>query len=273
MGNSLVFIRLLSERLKKILGLRLVPLAAVALGVVVFGLWVFEHDARLRQSYELSRLKKQTAADVSALQAKAEAATREANQQRAQAVRDLEARERGLQQASEALRERLAVLQKEERGRAEQVATLPASELSNQVAARLGLPGEALVDLARPRSGAEKSEGSAGPGGQQPLASEVLRKVDAALVELDSCRQRSAVMSQQVENCNQQVATNAETTRQQAAAIDKLNQALEAKDQILARRETEYRAELKALRGTRLGRWARVLEHVAIGVAIGAALR
>ncbi len=294
-GSIVSLIRWPLERMKYLIRSPLWPLGALGLCGLAFALWLFEHDARLRQAYELGQLKKQTATEVSALRAQAEAAIREANEQHAQAIRDLEARQRRLLEDAEKLRKRLAALQTEERAKVEQVATLPASELVTRVAARLGLPpqefsnpggspgagavtppagaiGPGTNAAPRPQAG-EDTQGSRMPDATPfGLSEEALRKVDVALVELDSCREGGTVMSQQVANCNAQVVATTETISQQAAAIEKLNQGLEAKDQILARREAEHQAELKTLRGSRWGGLARTLEHVAIGVAIGVAI-
>jgi hypothetical protein len=99
-----------------------------------------------------------------------------------------------------------------------------------------------------------------------------LRKVDSALVELDACRERDAVMAEQMANLNAQLETKGAMVTEQAAAMEKLNQALAAKDQVVARNDAEHRAELKVVRGTLLARLGRVVEHVAIGVAIGVVL-
>ena len=77
----------------------------------------------------------------------------------------------------------------------------------------------------------------------------------------------------QFANCRTQVDTNAAIIQQQADSLAKLNQALSAKDEILARREIQQQAELKAARGSRLSRLARVVEYVAIGVVIGVVIR
>lgn len=235
-------------------------------GVLTLGLWFWEHDAHLRQAYELGQLKKQTAADVSALQTKAEAAVREANQQRAQAVRELEAREAKFAQEAQELRQRVATLQEEEQARLERVAALPAPELVTRVSTRLGLP------QADQESGQPGSPSAALPT-TLLLGEEGLRKVDRALVELDSCQEQGAALNEQMANLNDQLQTSAALAGQQAAAIEKLNQALQAKDRVLAESEAEHRAELKAARGTRLGRLKRAVEHVALGVVIGLVLR
>ena len=52
-----------------------------------------------------------------------------------------------------------------------------------------------------------------------------------------------------------------------------LNQALADKDRILAASDRRQKAELKIARGAFSQRLARTLEHVAIGVAIGLAVR
>ncbi len=104
-------------------------------------------------------------------------------------------------------------------------------------------------------------------------AEEALRKIETALVELDACRDQGAVKDRQVANCREQVETNAAIMGQQAASLEKLNQALAAKDQILSRQQAEYRAELKAARGTLPARVARALKYVGLGVAIGVFVR
>ena len=98
------------------------------------------------------------------------------------------------------------------------------------------------------------------------------RKVEAALVELNACRAESGVEAQQISDCQARAeADEAEVKRLNASAAS-LNQALEAKDKILALQQSESHAELRAARGTFLGRLARVAEHVAIGMAVGVAI-
>jgi hypothetical protein len=96
--------------------------------------------------------------------------------------------------------------------------------------------------------------------------------VETALVELNACQSESNVETQQISNCQARaVADEAEVTRLQSS-VASLNQALNAKDKMLAQQQTESRAELRAARGTFLGRLAHTAEHVAIGVAMGVAI-
>lgn len=106
-------------------------------GVLIVAIWLLEHDARLRREVELGQLKQQTAAQVSELRARADAALRAANQENARAIEGLETRRRRLEREAEELRQRLVSLREEERARVGQVATLPASVLEQRVAARL----------------------------------------------------------------------------------------------------------------------------------------
>ena len=94
-----------------------------------------------------------------------------------------------------------------------------------------------------------------------------------ALVELDACREQQQVVEAQFANCRARVDTNAAIIQQHVDSLAKLNQALSAKDEIQTRRETEHQAELKAARGSRLSRLARVVECVALGIVMGAVLR
>lgn len=288
---------------------RAVPVTAwLALALVSFAWW-FEHDARVRQASDLRQLKKQTAADVAALSDRAKSAVREANAH-AQAIHDLEARNRKLDQTAGELQTRLASLQTKESTQVEQVATLSTLEVAQRVAARLGLDaqqferaiggtvaavspqpagsaagsppptdrhaihGTTPSSVQEPANLTGQKAGATKPAVGTPLPQDsTLRKIETSLVELDACREQGAVKDEQVSNCRQQVEGNAGIISQQAASIEKLNDALAAKGQILSRREAEYRAELQAARGTPLGRLARVLKYVGLGVAIGTVIR
>ncbi len=98
------------------------------------------------------------------------------------------------------------------------------------------------------------------------------RKVEAALVELNACRAESGIEAQQFSTCQARAeADEAEVKRLNVSAAS-LNRALDAKDKILALQQSESQAELRAARGTFLGRLARLAEHVAIGMAMGVAI-
>lgn len=109
--------------------------------------------------------------------------------------------------------------------------------------------------------------------GQLTLSAEGQRKVVTALSELDSCRAQSALQEQRLANCSQRIALDEKQIRTQADSLAKLNQALAAKDGILAAREAEYKTELAAARGTWLRRAAGALKFVAVGVGIGLVIR
>ena len=260
-------------------------LAGLGTGILLLMAWFHEHDARVRQAAELQQLRKQTASDVADLQARAEAAIREVNQQRAEVIRNLESRQQKLGQEADQLRNRLGFLRSEEKKQVEQVATLPTSEVVTRVATRLGLPSH-QTGPGLPQTAVVPEEAGTGAGARPApkdrtnpaaapleLSDAALRKIEQALVELDSCREQSVVKDQEVANCRNQVATLAAVVDQQAASLKKLNEALADKDQILAHREAEFRTELKAARGTWPSHLVRTLEHVAIGVAIGLVVR
>ena len=253
--------------------------------VLLLAAWWFEHQAHLRQTIEVEQLQKQTATAVSALQAQAAAAIRDANERNLQAIHELEAKRSKLERDATDLATRLQSLQASERAQAAQVAVLPPAELARHVA----------DELASQDSGAAKEEESRnseagrpqvvdGMSGPPPptthplppafsLSEPQLRNLAAALVERDACRDQKGVVEAQFANCHSQVDTNAAIIQQQADSLAKLNQALSAKDEILARREVQQQAELKAARGSWLSRLARVAEYVGIGVVIGVVIR
>lgn len=264
------------------LGLR--PVGIALFCALVALVWLADHDAQVRQASELADLRKRAGAEISSLKAKAESARRDADQQRAQAIRGLQARQAELARAGEQLRQRLAALQQEERKQVEQAATLPTSEVATRVAARLGLPTPSLPAQAGLREAGlpagkseipnSKSEIQKSAAGQElRLDESAERKLAADLARLDACKEQSAVLNQQSVNCNQQVATQAALIRQQSASIQDFHQALADQDRLIEQLKKEHQAELKAVRGTRWHRIVRTLEHVAIGMAIGAAIR
>jgi hypothetical protein len=78
------------------------------------------------------------------------------------------------------------------------------------------------------------------------------------------------VKDEQVANCGRQLASSAAIADRLNDSLRQLNEAVRLKDEILARREAEHRAELKAARGSRWARFKRALEYVAVGAALGA---
>jgi hypothetical protein len=99
------------------------------------------------------------------------------------------------------------------------------------------------------------------------------RKVESAFLELDSCRQQAQVMGQQVSNCEQQAKLGSTIHEQDSETIAELHAALADKEQILARREEEHRAELKAARGSLRGHFVRAVEIFAGGFLAGVLVR
>jgi len=278
--------------------------------------WVWrEHEARLRRDLELQQLKQQTSAQVAALRARADALLRAANEKNARVIRDLDSRRRQLEHEGEELRRQFVHLREQERARASEVASLPASELAEHLAARLGSRDSGLATrdsgLATRDSGRKEQVSGVGaqvsekgvPDDQSPspgkksqtpdtrhltpdtspvpspesrvpnpefvLTEEGARQMETAFVELDSCREQSAVKDGELANCQEQVTVNRAVVGEMNKSVNDLNQALRLQDEILARVQAEHRAELKAARGSRLGRFVRTLQYIGAGVVIG----
>lgn len=116
-------------------------LVIFALLCVSVPLWLFEHDARLKQSLELQQQRRATTAEVAQLRARAESAMNEFRAS-AQVIESLEARRQALERAAAALRQKLLSLREEERIRAQSASTPGQAELSGRVPSRLGLEEE-----------------------------------------------------------------------------------------------------------------------------------
>jgi hypothetical protein len=262
--------------------------------LILLGIWLHEHDARLRRDVELQQLKQQTSAQVADLRARAEAALREANQKNARVIADLEARRRQLEREGDALRKRLLLLHDKERQRVSEVATLPASELAARLKSRIpgfaeqgsGVGGQGSAERVpddQSQSPPEKSripdtrhpapDTSPAPSPEFVLTEQGARRIETAFVELDSCREQSALKDRGIENCQEQAAVSQAAVGEMHKSLDDLNQAIRWKDEILTRVETQHRAELKAARGSRWGRFVRAVEYVGAGIVIGLVAR
>ncbi|MCL5671581.1 MAG: hypothetical protein M1423_09865 [Acidobacteria bacterium] len=264
-------------------------LGAACLGLVI--LWFHRHDARIRQSASLAQTQREADAEISNLKKQAAANIQAANVANAQALEKLEARRQEMERQNQELAAQLASLRKQQQAQTARVATLPTSEVVTRVATQLGLEAQDLAPAGgksatvatvnsrseltvgsfpkeKPTVGSASTVATTEPS-VLPLSASGARKVETALVELDACHRESAVEQQQIANCQERAATDAETIKRQADSIGKLNQVLAAKDQILARQQAECKAELGAARGTFWGRLARASKHVLIGVAVG----
>jgi hypothetical protein len=277
--------------------------------LLVAAFWMHQHDARIRQQVRLQQLQNETSAQVAELRKQAAQDVKQANVENAKAIAKLEQRRQQAEQQSRQLAAQLARLREQAQIQAGEVATLPISEIVTRVAAQLGLKAEDVVtagnaDMAKnatsappeatphpvaraatlsPRRGLDhasfadiaKGSTSAPPIRKSTalsLTPSGARKVETALVELDACRAENRIENQQISNCQARAEADDATIQRQAGSIASLNRAIEVKDKILSRQAAEYQAELRAARGTFLGRLARTAERVAIGVAMGVAI-
>jgi chromosome segregation ATPase len=254
----------------------------VAAAALIFaGLWLQEHDARVRAAAELQRVKQQTTQQVVALQSQAEAAVRAANRKNAAAVAGLEAQRRKIVQRADQLTAQLQSLRQQQQKRDREIVAMPPEELAKQLAQRLG-PLSAVRSPSQPQAGLSQAPVQRSAAGTPPLehqrsqlalSTEGQRKVASALDDLDSCRTESALQERRLSNCREQISAADAEIRTQADSLAKLNQALRAKDGILAARESEFKTELAAARGTWSSRALRALKFMAVGVGIGLAMK
>ena len=284
------------------------PAAALAGVVIMFFAWSCEHRARQRQAIEAQQIKKQSAEQISHLQQQASSALKDAHQS-AQAAKELEGQRQQLARKADALQQSLESLRSQQLAHENELASLTTEEVVKRVMARLqqqvsGVRGQgpgkeaasseasaisknaaARAILPVPANSAPPQKPQAGvpapPGVPAPqngeaalvLSDQGVRKVEGAFLELDSCRQQSQVIAQQVSNCEQQAKLDSALEEQQAGTISKLNAALADKDQILARSEAAHRAELKAVRGTWRTRVYHAAEIFAGGFVVGVLVR
>lgn len=285
------------------------PTWMAAAALVLLGWWLQERDARIRRAAELEQVRQQTASEVSKLQARADAAVAQANQANAGAIAELEAERRRLSARAGELNRKLDSVKQQGQARAEEIAALSPEQLRRKLEQQLGpgaiqdaevgsrsqevdsrqetvdrrsppmpattypLPLQPPPPSPQPLSGDVDMPESRTPNPAFSLTDAGARKAALGIAERDSCREESALENQQLANCRELLAADAAEIEKQAESLDQLNQALDAKDRILVRREAEFKAQLAAARGTWRSRLARTLKYVAIGVGIGAAVR
>jgi hypothetical protein len=242
--------------------------------LVVAGLWLLEHDARLKQELEFEQQRRTTSAEVAQLRARAETAMQEFRAN-AQVIASLEARRQALERDAAALRQKLSCLRKEENLRVQQLASLAHVGTPRQTA-----PGLGPADLATRDPGLGSASDSrplplgegVPPGGRgrvRESATLPSPESPAPSPSLAACREQSAVQEELISNCEQRAeVTRAALEAAKQSALD-LQQALGAKDEIAAKLDAQHRAELKAARGSRLRKFARALQYVGVGVVIG----
>jgi len=236
-------LRLAQMLLRKVPGLSAVAVAGAAL---FFQSWSCQHQAQEREMREARQIEKRTGAEISRLKQQAAGALRDA-QQSAENARQLESQRQRLEREAAGLRQKLAALRGEEQASG----------------VRLQGPGQE-----EQVSGVKDQ--AAGPLG---LFLEGAKKSDSGFPALDICRQEGQVMGQQIANCEGRVKLNSALVEQQSSEISKLQTALAAQSQMLARREAAHRAELEAVRGRRRSRWARAAVYFAGGFAAGVLVR
>jgi hypothetical protein len=132
-GRRLASLKLAQGLLELVLGL---PAAALVGVVSMFLVWSCEQQARRHDMVEAKQVKKQAAEEISRLQGQAARALRDAHTS-AEVARKLEAQRQQLAREAERLRQSLESLRQQELARANEVATLPTSEVASRVATRL----------------------------------------------------------------------------------------------------------------------------------------
>ncbi|MFB3921587.1 MAG: hypothetical protein ACE145_07685 [Terriglobia bacterium] len=122
---------------------------------------------------------------------------------------------------------------------------------------------------ARPTGDAGGHSGFQIPNSELILTERGARAMAAALVERDACREQASAQDALLANCEQQAAATRAIVGELMRSEVKLREAMHAKDEILSRSEAAHRAELKAARGTRLGRFGQALKYVGVGAVVG----
>jgi hypothetical protein len=237
-------------------------LAAAAL--ILLGLWLQEHDGRVRRAAELQSLQQQAAARVHALQARSDAALRRANRRNAAAIAGLEAQRRTLTRRSAALSAELATLREKRQEQTQEIAALPPGALEQRLAKELG-PSSLVLGVSASSPRADHAPLALSEHGQ--------RQVVSALAERDDCREESGLKDQQLLTCSERATAEGAEIGKQADSLTQLRQALDAQAQMRAARRKEFDAQLRAARGTWSSRALHALKFLAVGVAIGEVLR
>jgi hypothetical protein len=270
----------LREHAGQALGAALLLTAALAWG---------EHEARRRREAELSRQLQEAANDVAALRAEAGQAMANARA-RERALRHLETRRAQLEKDAERLRAQLSFLRQEERALVRPSSTPGHTDMLAGVVASRPDPA---------RSGAEDSGfgvRDSGVGDAKPRDSKFETRtptIEPADPNFDfpvpsfensnpdlripnpgprHCFEQLQVQGALLGNCEERAALGRAALDEAKHSADEWRRALAAQDALAARLDAQHQAELRAARGSRLGRFARAMKYVGVGVVIGLAI-
>jgi hypothetical protein len=267
--------RWLSGLGKSPISLRGPLLIAVAVLLVLF--WM-SHDAALRQQYELQQVRRQAGAQIAALRVQSDALVRQATTNAAAVQQQLAEQRRVLQQTGSALDARLAASRASEQQALARLAAQPAEVIAASVKSQLAsspIPappaGLSASALAAPAPGVGSS--SPTPGASFSFSEANVRSMAASLEQLSACRAQSALQDAKFSNLQAQLAASDTAVTGLQHSVSDLQNAAHLKDDILARKDAEYQAELKAVRGTRASRLLRAAKFIAVGFVAGMVVR
>ncbi len=247
-------------------------------GLVIIGaillvavLW-WSHTSDLRSQFRLEQVQKQSAARAKTLEQQVDEAVKKAALEHAAAIRELESRRRKLENMASDLQKRLDAVRAQERARLQDITALPLEQLSAQVTQQLGAEGQdVVVGTQRASEGPDSGARTVNPN--LVVTEEGFRKIATALSQLESCQEQDKVKDLLISNCQEKEALNASVISKMDQSVNQLKEAVRMKDEVLAQKEAAHAAELKAARGTWGSRILRAAKYVAVGVAIGVAVR
>jgi hypothetical protein len=258
----------LGSILKRLTFSRVIIVGAV---FIIAVLW-WSHNEYLRNEGRLEEVQKQSAARAKSLEAQIDEAVKKAALEHAAAMRELESRRRKLENMAGDLQKRLDDIRTQERGRLQDIAALPLDQLSAQVTQQLGGEGQDIV-VSAPSSKQSAEPESSTPNPNLVVTEEGFRKIATALSQLESCQEQDKVKDQLLSNCQEQASLNASAVGKMNQTVNDLQELVRKKDEVIAQKDAAHAAELKAARGTWGSRILRAAKYIAVGVAIGVAVR
>ena len=242
---------MITDRWKKFA--TLVPLApylvlVAVLLVAALAVTYYRWKSEIRRAVQSEFLNQQQAGEIAALRAaaatnEAQAAARDAR------VQELAAEVAKKEVAGRQLSAELKKLQAAAPAEQARIAALPTDQLGIELQQTIKTAG--ILRFAQ-----DDSEGA--------------RRVLEIIGERDSCREQSGLKDQQFANCRESLEDYAAVGEQQAKQIGDLKQALDLSKRAFDKREDLAKVQVKAAKGSWLGRMMGKAKWFVIGVGAGA---
>lgn len=227
---------------------RLELYGAIAVVLLIIGIVAWhEHNVNVANEALLKEHQKETQAEIAKIQADSAVLVAQANKENADKIGLLIQQQTQLIAVMNNLQKQMNDIRTAEQEQLAKVNTMSFGDLAAQLRQQLG-PVQ-------------------GPTEMMPVSRSDLVTVDGWKIKLDSCTAQSTIKDQSLSACAERVKKSEEALAISQDSVAKLNSALENEKQIEAKKDAQYKEDLKVVKGNWLKRlWNKSKFYIGIGL-------